>query len=288
MRSWQKWLGVPVVLMVALCAAAFALRPDGRVHVYFLDVGQGDATLIRQGNTDILIDGGPSPQAIDTQLGRILPFWDRSIELVVMTHPHADHLAGLVEVLSRYEVARALYPDVTCAEYGDYDVDLFEEWCSLISEKGVESTLAQSGQEFIVGDITLHVFNPPASPLAGTESDVDNNGAVLEVIFGAISFLVTGDLQWEGEHEMAFSRRLEQATVLKAGHHGSDTSTTEEFLNVVMPRVAVISVGENTYGHPMPEVVSRLESMVGVSNLYRTDQSRTIEFITDGKRLWIR
>lgn len=261
--------------------------PDTRVHVYFLDVGQGDATLIQQGNTDILIDGGPSPQAIDTQLGKMLPFWDRSIELVVMTHPHADHLAGLVEVLSRYDVGRALYPNVACAEYSDYDVNLFQEWVNLLSEKQIQSTLAQSNQELSIGDITIDVLNPPTTPLLGTESDVDNNSVVLEVSSGAVSFLVTGDLQWEGEHEMAYSRRLPQATVLKVGHHGSDTSSKEEFLNVVMPQIAVISVGENTYGHPMPEIVQRLTARVGEGNLYRTDQRGTVEFITDGKRLWI-
>ena len=102
MKSWQKWLGLAAVIVIILGAAAWMTRPDERLHVYFLDVGQGDATLIRQGSFEILIDGGPSPQAINNALGKILPYWDRSIELVVMTHPHADHLAGLVEVLGRY------------------------------------------------------------------------------------------------------------------------------------------------------------------------------------------
>jgi len=144
MKSWQKWLAFATVIALILAAAAWIYRPDDRVHIYFLDVGQGDATLIKQGNIDILIDGGPSPQAIDTELGKRLPFWDRNIELVVMTHPHADHLAGLVEVLSRYQVGEVLYPALATSDEGEYDKPLFDEWLRLISEKKVKSVLAQA------------------------------------------------------------------------------------------------------------------------------------------------
>jgi competence protein ComEC len=288
MKSWQKWLSFLLVLVVALGAAAWYLRPDGRLHVYFLNVGQGDATLIRQGSVDILIDGGPSPQAIDNELGKILPFWDRSIELVVMTHPHADHLAGLVEVLDRYDVKEALYPDVSYADPADYDASLYQEWLNLVTERKIDATLAHAYQQLSIGDITIDVLNPPETPLLGTESDVDNNSVVLRVSEGEISFLVTGDLQWEGENDMAYNRRLEQSAVLKVAHHGSDTSSTDTFLNVVMPQIAVISVGENTYGHPMQSVVDRLVAMVGEGNIYRTDQEGSIEFITDGKKLWLK
>ena len=263
MKSWQKWLIVLLVLVSSLGAAAFAVRPDGRLHVYFLEVGQGDATLIRRGNTDILIDGGPSPQAIAGELGRILPFWDRSIELVVLTHPHADHLAGLVEVLNRYEVGMALYPDVSYADPADYDETMYNEWLATLRERKIESTLACAFQQLTIGDITLDVLNPPQEPMRRTESDVDNNSVVLRVSEGGLSFLITGDLMWEGENDMAYNRRLAQATVLKVAHHGSDTSTMDNFLNVVMPQIAVISVGENDYGHPKPEVVARLEARVG-------------------------
>ena len=286
MKSWQKWLALVAVVAVILAAAAWIYRPDDRVHVYFLDVGQGDATLIKQGNIDILIDGGPSPQAIDTELGKRLPFWDRSIELVVLTHPHADHLAGLVEVLSRYQVGEVLYPALATSDEWEYDKPLFDEWLRLISEKNIKSVLAQAYQELSVGDIVIDVLNPPASPLTGTESDIDNNSVVLQVRAGDISFLITGDLMWEGEQELAYERLLPQSTVLKVAHHGSDTSTTDEFLNVLMPQIAVISVGVNDYGLPKAEVVDRLAGRLGAANIYRTDEDGTIEFVTDGRRLW--
>jgi competence protein ComEC len=285
-KSVKKWLACATVIALILCALAWINRPDDMVHVYFLDVGQGDATLIKQGNIDILIDGGPSPQAIDVELGKRLPFWDRSIELVVMTHPHADHLAGLVEVLSRYQVGEVLYPELATSDEGEYDKPLFDEWLRLIQDKNIKSVLAQAYQELSIGDIVIEVLNPPAVPLSGTESDIDNNSVVLQVRAGDISFLVTGDLMWEGEQELEYERLLPQSTVLKVAHHGSDTSTTDEFLNVLMPQIAVISVGENDYGHPTAVVLDRLAGRLGINNIYRTDESGTIEFITDGQKLW--
>jgi competence protein ComEC len=288
LKTSQKWLLVTLGIVIVLAAAAWRSKPDGKVHVYFLDVGQGDATLIVKGDIDILIDGGPSPQAIDQELGKRLPFWDRTIELLVMTHPHADHLAGLVEVLSRYKVEQVLYPALASSDPGQYDKPLFDEWLRLISEKNVISTTAQANQELALGGIVLDVLNPPSAPLTGTQSDVDNNGLIIRAQAGDMSFLVTGDVMSEGEQEMAYQRLLRQCTVLKVAHHGSDTSSTDGFLNTVMPQIAVISVGVNDYGLPTAEVVDRLTSKLGAANLYRTDQSGTIECITDGKKLWIK
>lgn len=287
-KTAKKWLLTAFVIVVILAGAAWKSRPDGNVHVYFLDVGQGDATLIIKGDIDILIDGGPSPQAIDQELGRRLPFWDRTIELLVMTHPHADHLAGLVEVLSRYKVDQVLYPAPASNDPGEYDKPLFEEWLRLISEKNIKSDIAHSDQELTIGGIVLDVLSPPAVPLQGTQSDIDNSSVVLRARAGDISFLITGDLMREGELEMAYQRLLPKSTVLKVAHHGSDTSSTEEFLNAVMPQIAVISSGPNDYGLPTPEIVARLTARVGASNVYRTDASGTIEFITDGRKLWIK
>ena len=276
------------VIVVILAGVTWKSLPDENMHVYFLDVGQGDATLIVKGNIDILIDGGPSPQAIDQELGKRLPFWDRTIELLVMTHPHADHLAGLVEVLSRYKVDQVLYPALASSDPGEYDKPLFDEWLRLISEKNIKSALAHSTQEVTVGGVFLDILSPHPNPLRGTQSDIDNNSVVLRAWNGNISFLITGDLMREGEQELGYQRLLPQSTVLKVAHHGSNTSSTEEFLNDVMPQIAVISSGLNDYGLPTPETVARLTARVGASNLYRTDASGTIDFITDGKKLWVK
>ena len=134
MKTLKNWCLGCLAVVVILSGAAWFTQPDSLIHVYFLNVGQGDATLIQQGNTYILIDGGPSPQAIDNALGSILPFWDRNIDLLVMTHPHSDHLAGLVEVLNRYKVSEVRYPRLATSDTGDYNQPLWDEWLRLLSQ----------------------------------------------------------------------------------------------------------------------------------------------------------
>jgi competence protein ComEC len=267
---------------------AAGTMPDDELHVSFLDVGQGDAILIQKGNQQVLIDGGPSSQDVTLGLGDRMPFWDRTIELVVLTHPHSDHLTGLVEVLKRYKVEQVLYPDL------DYESPLYDEWDELVNEKGIPCTIAQTGQEIDLGDgIMISVLNPQASPLTGTESDTDNNGVVLRLTMGGVSFLLAADIGWEAEFELIAERDDLASTVLKVAHHGSDTSTTLEFLAAANLQVAVISVGENSFGHPSNEVIKRLEDKLGAENVYltydaTTGERHTIEFITDGERLWVR
>ncbi len=281
-RVLKKWLILPLVVIVILVSVAVAATPDNRLHVIFLDVGQGDAILIQKGNQQLLIDGGPSPQAITLELSRQMPFWDRTIELVVLTHPQADHITGLVEVLSKYRVEQVLSPDLDC------DLPIYDEWLSLIKERDIKCTTARAGQQIDLGGVIIEVLNPQDPLLLGTESDIDNNSVVLHVSMGEISFLLTADLMWQAEFELISQRAVPESTVLKVGHHGSATSTTTEFLAVVCPRLAVISVGkDNDFGHPSDEVIARLETEVGSDNIYFTYKDGTIEFITDGNRLWV-
>jgi len=135
--------------------------------------------------------------------------------------------------------------------------------------------------------VVLEVLNPQNTLLQNTESDVDNNGLVLNVTMGDIGFLLTADLMWQGEFELINQQLIPQSTVLKVGHHGSATSTTDEFLAIVNPQLAVISVEPEEYGNPSDEVMARLEAELGAGNIYRTDKDGTIEFITDGKKLWV-
>ena len=278
----KKWLILPLVVTVILASVAVAVTPDNRLHVSFLDVGQGDAILIQKGSQQVLIDGGPSPQAITLELGDRMPFWDRTIELVILTHPHADHITGLVEVLDKYRVEQVLSPEL------DYDAPIYDEWLRLIEENDIKSTIAHAGQQIDFGGVLIEVLNPQNPPLLGTESDIDNNSVVLYVSMGEISFLLTADLMWQGELELISQRAVPKCTVLKVGHHGSSTSTTAEFLSVVSPQMAVISADPAEHGHPHPDVMARLETEVGLENIYLTDEDGTIEFITDGKRLWIK
>ncbi len=279
----RKWIILPLLVIAVLVSYTAAIMPDDNLRVSFLDVGEGDAILVQKGSRQVLVDGGPSPQALSLELGSQMPFWDRTIDLLVLTHPHQDHLAGLVEVLRRYRVGQVLYPDSDC------DSPLYDEWQRLIEEKGIEHTAARAGQQIDLGDgVVMRVLNPQPTLLSGTESDVDNNGVVLRLSTGDVSFLLTADIMRETEWELINQRADLASIVLKVAHHGSDTSTTPEFLAVVSPQVAVISCGaDNKFGHPSDEVVSRLGQKLGRENIYRTDQHGTIEFTTDGERLWV-
>ena len=278
----KKW-AVPSLLVVAILmsTAAYAM-PDDRLHVSFLDVGQGDAILIQTPNhQDILVDGGPSAQAIGEQLSKHLPFWDRTIELVVLTHPHEDHLTGLLEVLQRYKVKQVLYLDT------DYNTPDAEEWLNLIQQKHIKSTLATAGQEIDLGtkDTTLEVVNPTP----GSTVPAMDNGIVLKLSDEKISFLLTSDISADAEHDLITQRADVSCTVLKVAHHGSNDSSTAAFLAVADPKLAVISVGaDNTFGHPGADTLQRLADVVGVNNIYRTDKNGTVECITDGTRLWVK
>ena len=281
----KKWVIPPLLVIAILVSFTAATMPDDRLHLSVLDVGEGDAILIQTtAHQDILVDGGPSPQAIGLELGKKLPFWDRTIELMVLTHPHSDHLTGLVEVLRRYKVKQVLSPNL------DDDSSTYNEWLKLIKEKNIEHTIAQAGQKIDLGEgAVIKVLNPKRLLLTGTGSDIDNNGVVLRVNMDEISFLLTADIWREAEFELITRRADLNSTVLKVGHHGSDTSTTPEFLAAVNPRLAVISAGaDNRHGHPSPEVMERLREKLGSENIYRTDEQGTIEFITDGERLWVK
>jgi len=259
--------------------------PDDNLHVSFLDVGEGDAIFIQTpAHQDILVDGGPSPQAVILEVSQKMPFWDRNIDLVVLTHPHADHIAGLVELLRRYRVKQVIYPDL------DYDSPLYDEWLSLIEDEDIKGTVAQAGQQIDLGEgAIMKVLNPQIPFLVKTESDIDNNGVVLELSMGNVSFLLVADIWREAEFELINQRAVRQSTVLKVAHHGSNTSTSPEFLAVVNPQLAVISVGkDNPFGHPSGEVMARLKERLSSENIYRTDGHGTIEFITDGERLWVK
>ena len=283
MSRTMKWLFLPLLVVAVLVSSAAFTMPDDKLHVSFLDVGEGDSILVRKGNQQILIDGGPGPQAVNLELGSQMPFWDNTIDMVVLTHPHHDHLGGLTGVLGRYNVEKVLYPDL------DYASPLYDEWLTLIEADGIVSIVACAGQRIDMGDgVIIDVLGPPTLHFSGTQSDVDNNGIVLKISDGAVSFLLTADIMEEAERELIGNRADLASTVLKVAHHGSDTSTTPEFLAVASPRIAVICSGaDNKFGHPDDEVLERLAQTVGEDNIYRTDLHGTVEFITDGDRLWM-
>ncbi len=283
--------GVPwqIVVMAVVCAAlmwavALGSRSSGRLEVAFVDVGQGDmAVITTPRGYRIVVDGGPDAQRAASALGEILPFWERSIDLAVLTHPHRDHIAGLTEVLRRYEVGGVLERRQTFVS-ADY-----EAWKGLIDSASVPTLSASAGATLRFDDgVSIEVLSPPESLLVGTDSDIDNGSVVLRIVYGRVKFLLTGDMFHEGESRLIDSGVAVDSDVIKVGHHGSRTSSSEEFIRSVAPVAAVISAGkDNHFGHPDDEIVERLESVIPQSRVFVTSEVGSVIFYTDGVTLWV-
>jgi competence protein ComEC len=273
-----------LVLVLGLSSAllwlAISATAQGRLSVTILDVGQGDAILIEgpQGHR-ILVDGGPSGEAITAALGRHLPFHDNRIDLVVLTHPQADHFGGLLEVLERYDVRGVLTSPVGAETAG------YLAWTRAVTNSGVSTAAAARGQWIdLGGSVRITVLGPPPNVVVSDARDLNSASVVLKASMGDVSFLLTGDADEEAEASLIRSGMDLRATVLKVAHHGSRTSTSERLLRRVQPAVDVISVGaENRYGHPVAEVLERLEGDL----VLRTDEHGDVTVSTDGRRLWV-
>jgi competence protein ComEC len=256
-------------------------RPDaGRLTVTFLDIGQGDAILIEgpEGHR-VLVDGGPGEQVIGTALGRNVPFDDRRIDLVIATHPDADHLGGLPEVLARYDVRSVLMTEV------EADTTFYQAWRGAMTATGLPAEAARRGDTIdLGGGARIDVLAPDEEDPLLQVREVNDTSVVLRISMGEVSFLLTGDLAEDGELALMRSGTGLDAAVLKVGHHGSRSSSTREFIARVNPIVDVISVGaSNPYGHPAPEALARLAE----DRVLRTDEDGDVEISTDGKRLWV-
>jgi competence protein ComEC len=284
-----------LTLLLPLCAfvlvwVVVGQLPDGRLHMWVLDVGQGDAIVVRTpGGRTALVDGGPGASKVLEGLGKSTPFWQRHIDMVVLTHPHDDHMLGLVEAGERYGISLAVQTAFTST----LREGARAEWLALLERKGVPVYHPRRGDRIRISgepDVSFLVLSP-GSPEARFEwqgGDLNNTSVVLRLDYGSHRFLLTGDAQAEAEASMAAALPSELASsVLKVGHHGSDTSSTSRFLSLVRPRVAVISSGrDNRYGHPSPQTLDALATMG--AQVYRTDQHGTVEFIADRERLWVR
>jgi len=250
------------------------------LHVHFFDVGQGDAVYIRTpAKQDILIDGGPDSNVL-AKLGQAMPFYDRKIELMILTHPHADHMEGLVDVLQRYEVEQVLYSGIK------YKSATYAEWQKLIASKNISTKIALTGQTVKLGQAKIDILFPDHNMKDETIKNLNNSSVVGRLNFGQHSFLLTGDAEQEVEKSLLnkYSSDMLKSNVFKAGHHGSDTSNTKDFVAVVNPGIAVISVGEdNKYKHPAE---STLQTFADLSiKTFRTDQDGDVECRSDGERL---
>ncbi len=263
-------IGVLFLVLVVFEVVSFGNKQNDILEVSYLDIGQGDATLISYlGKYQILIDGGPSGRKLLEELGKQMPIMDKKIEIVILTHPDFDHLAGLIDVVKNYEVG------VFLGNGASADTQIFEELESVLLEKNIEKEILTEDSKISIGNnLNFEIFNPDDATLES--KDRNENSIVLRMDFGINSFLFTGDATGDIEKDMITDGENIDVDWLKIGHHGSKHSTTEEFLVATSPKFTIISVGaRNKYKHPAVEVLE-LIGKVGVPIL-RTDENGTIE-----------
>ena len=253
------------------------------LSIRFLETTHGESIFIETPNGNrMLIDGGGDASEIADTLTRMLPLTNRSINVVMLTHSDADHVGGLPDVVRRFSVHTIMHSGLNSSS------EIFTNWLEAI-ENHDDVNIAQPGTSIgLDKGVYLEVISS-GCPAASLSCSNDNNTSVVtKLSFGDVSFLLTGDIEKSAEAMLASSVSNLHATVLKAPHHGSITSSTEAFIDAVDPAVAVIAVGsENRYGHPHPEVLGRLNNAVGEERVFRTDTMGTVEFRTDGQRLWM-
>lgn len=316
MNFW-KYIYYFLVLILAGIGIAISQLPDGNLHIVACDVGQGDAILITYKNTQILTDGGQNNNVL-TCLGRHLPFWDRKIELVILTHSDADHSTGLIEVVKRYKVATFLTNSV------DSGTQVYRALDNMIGSKGVQVLNASLGQRLGLGKIYLDILAPTHEQLGvlGT-SDIENKisayvadketnsySIVYLLSFGQFDALFTGDIPTQVSNQLSELSKTEGVEYIKVPHHGSKNGLTESLLEKIvgegLPRqnsqhepytnsiekasakvVGVISVGKNNrYGHPHQEILDMLKKYN--VKILRTDEMGDVELLTDGKSYWFK
>jgi competence protein ComEC len=266
--------------LVCLCLVAAALSlplvrratlpEDTALYVY--SVGQGDSLLLRTGDVDVLIDGGPDNTVLQ-ELGNVRPAWDRTIEVVVLTHAHDDHLQGLLEVFRRYTVGLVVMPDIP------HESQSFQKFLELLDEQNIPVKAATSGQRIRIDDVVLSVIAPDETLRDQGMRNLNNGSVVIHADIHGHTALLTGDIEASAERHLmrVTPPHLLSADIMQAPHHGSNTSSSEDFITMVGPAVAFASVGErNRYGHPSPEVVERY-AFLGI-RLLRTDTAGTIRF----------
>lgn len=305
---------IVLILFAGLVWGAAFQLPDNRLHLVFCDVGQGDATLITYRATQILIDGGPNNRVLDC-LSKNMPFWDRTIEMIILTHPEADHFTGLIDVVKRYSISQFVINSIANDSAG------FWKFREEVLAKRAAIYSPQAGDKLKIGRLEFLVLWPkqklgnplvwhlpaetdkekikhlrggiaPAAHLGGEISevlgaaysgDVNETSIVLQLSFGNFDTLLTGDIISKVEDKLG---DLPQLEVLKIAHHGSKYSSSADFLEAAKPKLAVISVGRNPFGHPTQEVIERLSNLA--IKFLRTDQDGEIKIVSDGKNWGIK
>ncbi|MEK7194047.1 MAG: MBL fold metallo-hydrolase [Patescibacteria group bacterium] len=248
--------------------------PNKNTEVYFLDVGQGDSELaVLPGNVKILIDAGPNRKVLDELTSALSPF-DRYIDLVVLSHPQLDHFAGLIDVLKRYQVGAFVFNGRRgeTAAFGDLE--------KIINENKIPIIILGEKDKIKYQDSRFDVLSPSKNLLSSAE--LNDTTLVLRLLSQNAKILFTGDIDSKIENYLAEKYELD-VDVLKIAHHGSKFSSSEEFLRAATPKLTIIEVGKNSYGHPTEQVLNRL-ALIG-AQIFRTDKDGTIKLVLDNGRI---
>lgn len=266
------------VLTVVIWMSVAQASTGGELRVTFLDVGQGDAIFIQSpSGAQMLIDGGKN-RAVIRQLSKIMPLFDRSIDVVLATHPDSDHIGGLPDVLKRYRVGLVVQSSVLDPE--GVDAEALDAAVAREGEGGSVQIVAERGQVIELGDgVTFEILFPDRSV---SQIETNTGSIVGRLVYGSTSFMLTGDSPDEIEKYLVLlDAEGLQSTVLKAGHHGSRTSSSLQFVGYVSPEYAVFSRGcDNSYGHPHEEPVA-LFARLGIET-FDTCEDGAITFVSDG------
>ena len=286
-RSLLVWLVIGLVL--AACHGGGSTTPtsvpaapgQGTLKVAFLDVGQGDSILIQAPNGQtMLIDGGRSPNLADSVIIPKLKEWGaQQVDVLIPTHPDQDHIAGLAGVLEGYPVKLAALTGQA------HSTKIYERLLTDIRDKNIESLKVRTGTVIPFDPaVKVEVFNPDDAEV--NSDDTNDASIVIKLTYGTTSFLFTGDAEMPANQAMLDHGFDVRSTVLKLGHHGSRTSTNEDWLNHVQPQLGIISVGkDNSFGHPHPEVIAALEKLK--IPYIRTDEHGTITVTSDGSSIHV-
>lgn len=249
-------------------------KPEGTLEVHYIDVGQGDATLIKCGSHAMLIDGGNNNKGTTVQL-YLKKQGVESLDYVIGTHPDADHIGGLDVIVYKYNCEKVIMPDY------EKDTRTYQELVDVIHDKNMKITYPVVGEQYALGEAKFTIIAPNSNSYGGNANDYS---VAILLEYGKNRFLFTGDAEEASETEMLSNGIELSADVYKVAHHGSRSASTQEFLNAVRPKYAVISCGEgNSYGHPHAEVLDRLRSM-GVE-VFRTDEQGSIIASSDGENI---
>lgn len=255
------------------------------LDVYFLNVGQGDAIYGRTPTgEDFLIDGGPNNKVL-SELGKVMSFWDREIDLVIATHNHSDHIGGLDDVLEKYEVKEIW---ISGSIHTTQTYFKFLEAAKKEKENGAALEVVKAGDQISLGDATFRVLFPLKSQEGSQPSDQHDATLVTKLSYGDIDYLLTGDINEGHEQEILNSSfDILNSEILKVPHHGSATGLRDQFLDAVNPEIAVIQVGaKNRFGHPSDPILGKLEDRAITT--YRTDQNGRIKISSDGKNIFVK